>query len=102
MIVNRMDCDIFERGDVVVFADSVVCKPSKASRFKSTDEAFFIGEVEKLPGDTILLDTTRYVIPTICCKRCGCKDCRYYLVKTSRGSQVVHKHQMVGKAYKLF
>ena len=101
VIVNRMDCDKFERGDVVVFADSVMCKPSKASS-KPTDEAFFIGRGEKLPGDTIRLDTIRYVIPTICCKRCGCKDCRYYLVKTSRGSQIVHKHQMVGKAYKLF
>lgn len=102
VIVNRMDCDKFNRGDVVVFADSVQCKPVKASDSKFTDEAFFIGKVEKLPGDTIQLDTTRYVIPTICCKRCGCKDCRYYIVRTSQGTQLVHKHQIVGKAYKLF
>ena len=84
VIVNRIDCDFFNRGDVVV------------------SEAYFIGRIEKLPGDTILIDTVKYIIPTVCCKRCGCKDCRFYLLKTPTGQQVVHKHQMIGKAYKLF
>ena len=26
-----------------------------------------------------------------CCKRCGCKDCRFYLLKTPAGEQLVHK-----------
>ena len=88
VIVNRIDCDSFSRGETVVFDDSTAC---------------FIGMIEKMPGDTLTLDTLRYVIPTICCKRCRCKDCRYYLIRTSGGGkQLVHKHQMIGKAYKLF
>ena len=115
VIVNRIDCDFFNRGDVVVFTDSVFAPAknqgqkqagtqsqaqSQARKFVS--EAYFIGRIEKLPGDTILIDTVKYIIPTVCCKRCGCKDCRFYLLKTPTGQQVVHKHQMIGKAYKLF
>ena len=97
VIVNRIDCDFFNRGDVVVFRDSVTYQ-----RRKIVAEAYFIGRVEKQPGDTIRIDTVQYIIPTVCCKRCGCKDCRFYLLKTPSGQQVVHKHQMIGKAYKLF
>ena len=117
VIVNRIDCDFFNRGDVVVFTDSVFAPAksqaksqagsqgqSQAQRQvrKFVSEAYFIGRIEKLPGDTILIDTVKYIIPTVCCKRCGCKDCRFYLLKTPTGQQVVHKHQMIGKAYKLF
>ena len=97
VIVNRIDCDFFNRGDVVVFRDSVTYQ-----RRKIVAEAYFIGRIEKLPGDTIRIDTVQYIIPTVCCKRCGCKDCRFYLLKTPTGQQLVHKHQMIGKAYKLF
>ena len=97
VIVNRIDCDFFNRGDVVVFRDSVTYQ-----RRKIVAEAYFIGRVEKQPGDTIRIDTVQYIIPTVCCKRCGCKDCRFYLLKTPAGEQLVHKHQMIGKAYKLF
>ena len=133
VIVNRIDCDFFNRGDVVVFTDSVFApvknqgqsqvgsqdqspagsqgqsqvgsqgqSPAQPQPRKFVSEAYFIGRIEKLPGDTILVDTVKYVIPTVCCKRCGCKDCRFYLLKTPTGQQVVHKHQMIGKAYKLF
>lgn len=101
MIVNRMDCDSFGRGDIIVYADSVVIQ-HKNQRRKIYTEAYYIGRIDKLPGDTIQLDTLRYIIPTVCCKRCGCKDCRFYLVKTTTGQQLVHKHQMIGKAYRLF
>ena len=97
VIVNRIDCDFFNRGDVVVFRDSVTYQ-----RRKIVAEAYFIGRVEKQPGDTIRIDTVQYIIPMVCCKRCGSKDCRFYLLKTPSGQQVVHKHQMIGKAYKLF
>ena len=97
VIVNRIDCDFFDRGEVVVFRDSVTYQ-----RRKIVAEAYLIGRIEKLPGDTIRIDTVQYIIPTVCCKRCGCKDCRFYLLKTPTGQQVVHKHQMIGKAYKLF
>ena len=105
VIVNRIDCDFFNRGDVVVFRDSVTYQrrnQRRNQRRKIVAEAYFIGRVEKQPGDTIRIDTVQYIIPTVCCKRCGCKDCRFYLLKTPTGQQVVHKHQMIGKAYKLF
>ena len=105
VIVNRIDCDFFNRGDVVVFTDSVfapVKNQGQNQLRKFVSEAYFIGRIDKLPGDTIRIDTVQYIIPTVCCKRCGCKDCRFYLLKTPAGLQVVHKHQMIGKAYKLF
>lgn len=105
VIVNRIDCDFFNRGEVVVFTDSVfapVENQGQSQVRKFVSKAYFIGRIEKLPGDTILVDTVKYVIPTVCCKRCGCKDCRFYLLKTPTGQQLVHKHQMIGKAYKLF
>ena len=117
VIVNRIDCDFFNRGDVVVFTDSVFAPVKNQAKVKGqrqagnqvqpqarkfVSEAYFIGRIEKLPGDTIRIDTVQYIIPAVCCKRCGCKDCRFYLLKTPTGQQVVHKHQMIGKAYKLF
>ena len=105
VIVNRIDCDFFNRGEVVVFTDSVfapVENQGQSQVRKFVSKAYFIGRVEKLPGDTVRIDTASYIIPVVCCKRCGCKDCRFYLLKTPTGQQVVHKHQMIGKAYKLF
>ena len=101
VIVNRIDCDFFNRGEIVVYADSVAL-PLRNQRRKNVFMAYFIGRIDKLPGDTLRIDTASYIIPTICCKRCGCKDCRFYLLKTPAGEQLVHKHQMIGKAYKLF
>ena len=117
VIVDRIDCDFFNRGDVVVFTDSVFAPAKNQAKVKGqrqvgnqvqpnprkfVSEAYFIGRIEKLPVDKICIDTVKYIIPTVCCKRCGCKDCRFYLLKTPTGQQVVHKHQMIGKAYKLF
>ena len=97
VIVNRIDCDFFNRGEVVVYADSVAL-PLR----KQVIVEYFIGQIEKLPGDTLRIGKASYIIPMECCKRCGCKDCRFYLLKTPAGEQLVHKHQMIGKAYKLF
>ena len=113
VIVNRIDCDFFNRGEVVVFRDSVFAPDKNQAQSqagnqaqpqprKIVSKAYFIGRIEKLPGDTILVDTASYLIPMVCCRRCGCKDCRFYLLKTPTGQQLVHKHQMIGKAYKLF
>ena len=121
--MNRIDCDFFNRGEVVVFTDSVFApvknqglsqakvqsqagnqaqSQAQPQPRKFVSEAYFIGRIEKLPGDTIRIDTASYIIPVVCCRRCGCKDCRFYLLKTPTGQQLVHKHQMIGKAYKLF
>ena len=109
VIVNRIDCDFFNRGEIVVYADSVALPLRNQSlsqgrnpRFKRVIVEYFIGQIEKLPGDTLCIGKASYIIPMVCCKRCGCKDCRFYLLKTPAGEQLVHKHQMIGKAYKLF
>ena len=117
VIVNRIGCDFFNRGEVVVYADSVALPIRNQSlnqglnqsrnqglnpRLKRVIVEYFIGRIEKLPGDTLRIGKASYIIPTECCKRCGCKDCRFYLLKTPAGEQLVHKHQMIGKAYKLF
>ena len=64
VIVNRIDCDFFNRGDVVVFRDSVTYQ-RRNQRRKIVAEAYFIGRVEKLPGDTILVDTASFIIPMV-------------------------------------
>ena len=117
VIVNRIGCDFFNRGEVVVYADSVALPIRNQSlnqglnqsrnqglnpRLKRVIVEYFIGRIEKLPGDTLRIGKASYIIPMECCKRCGCKDCRFYLLKTPAGEQLVHKHQMIGKAYKLF
>ena len=121
VIVNRIGCDFFNRGEIVVYADSVALPIHNQSlnqgynlglnqgrnqglnpRLKRVIVEYFIGRIEKLPGDTLRIGKASYIIPMVCCKRCGCKDCRFYLLKTPAGEQLVHKHQMIGKAYKLF
>ena len=113
VIVNRIDCDFFNRGEIVVYADSVALPLRNQGFNQSSSQGFsyrrkrviveyFIGRIEKLPGDTLRIGKASYIIPIVCCKRCGCKDCRFYLLKTPAGEQLVHKHQMIGKAYKLF
>ncbi len=113
VIVNRIDCDFFNRGEIVVYADSVALPLRNQGFNQSSSQGFsyrrkrviveyFIGRIEKLPGDTLCIGKASYIIPMECCKRCGCKDCRFYLLKTPAGEQLVHKHQMIGKAYKLF
>ena len=101
VMVNRIDCDFFNRGEIVVYADSVAL-PLRNQRRKNVFMVYFIGRIDKLPGDTLRIGKASYIIPMECCKRCGCKDCRFYLLKTPAGEQLVHKHQMIGKAYRLF
>ncbi len=114
VIVNRIDCDVFKRGETVVFADSLELETSTVvssytgkavemgHSYTTWQEEYFVGKIVGMPGDMIRIKDRRYEIPITCCQRCGCKDCRYYLVQTSRGKMLVHKHQMLGKAYKLF
>ena len=100
VIVNRIDCENFGRGDVVVFTDTVVYQqePAPQARLRVS----FHRQDREASCDTLRIDTVQFVIPTICCKRCGCKDCRFYLLKTPTGQQLVHKHQDDRQSYKLF
>ena len=75
VIVNRIDCDIFSRGETIVFTDSVECLITPKSKYTGREkegsyvrgwmEANFIGVIEQMPGDTIRMGRERYVIPTI-------------------------------------
>ena len=87
VIVNRLTRMPYQRGDNVVYDDST---------------SYRIGQIIAVPGDTITLNSERYVIPHICCKRCRCTDCKYYLVKSGKRKALVHKHQFTGRAYRLF
>lgn len=87
VIVNRLDHETFRIGERVVFQQ---------------DNTPFIGEVTALPGDTVELNGSRYLVPQRCvCNGTDCDYCRYYLVKTSKGAALVNHHRMMGKAYRL-
>lgn len=86
-IVNHFDCARFAKGDAVVFTDST---------------AYYIGTVTAVPGDTITLRGCRYRIPIRCCVHCPCPDCRIYLMMVGRLPVLVHLHQCIGKATRIF
>ncbi len=86
VMVNRLAHAVLERGDLVVFEQ----------------EENVIGRIEALPGDTLTLKGRQFRIPTRCCDRCVAPDCRLYLVSMGRAKTLVYKHQMVGRAKKLF
>lgn len=86
VLVNRLATGKCQKGDLVVF-------DSRAPR---------IGRVDALPGDTVPVNGKRYRIPLICCTRCGCNDCQLYLVTLDSQQILVHRHQLIGKAIKLF
>ena len=88
VVVNRLDHNSFEKGDRVVFAQK---------------DTSYIGFVEALPGDTIMLKGEKYLIPTRCiCRGTDCVYCRYSLVNTPSGATLVSQFAMTGKAYKLY
>ena len=83
----------FQRGDLLVFT---VSGEAPAVAFVGPPQE--IGVVEAVPGDTIPVGGQRYRIPYKCCDRCGCRDCRIYLVDIGGHKRLVHKHQVVGRA----
>lgn len=89
VVVNRISNAPILKGDIIAFTDTV----------KITTN---IGRVLHLPGDTIKYGKELYRIPLICCRRCGCKDCKLYLVRIGKQRVLVHKHQIIGKAKKLY
>lgn len=96
--VNKLSrCRDLQRGDMVVFAVS-----GEAPRFAIVGPPQELGVVIGVPGDTVAVGGQRYRIPYKCCDRCQCNDCRLYLVDTGLRRCLVHKHQMAGKAWRLF
>lgn len=86
-----------KRGELIVFTVS-----GEAPAVSLIGPPQELGKVLNLPGDTITISGRLYLIPMRCCDRCPCRDCRLYLVETGRGKRLVYKHQIVGKATRLF
>lgn len=86
VIVNRLCLPNIRRGDHLVFAAG----------------GDLLARVVGLPGDTILLSGRRYAIPLRCCDKCECPDCRLYLVNLGGQRTLIYKHQVVGKAYRIY
>ena len=57
-------CSDIERGDVVVFGDSIKQ----------------IGKIKAVPGDSVVVNGEKYLIPHQCCHRCKSTDCHTYLL----------------------
>ncbi len=88
VLVSKLHmADNFSKGDLVVF------RTERAS----------IGIVESTPGDTILTDSTAFVLPKECsCSHCPCSHDNYYMLKTGHEqSLLVRKADIVGCAYNL-
>lgn len=98
VVVNKLARSrALHRGELIVF--TVNGEAPAVSLIGPPQE---LGEVVNLPGDTITVARRRYVIPLKCCDRCPCRDCRLCLVETGHGKRLVHRHQIVGKAARLF
>ena len=86
VLVNKLDRARFLRGDIVVF---------------SADSSY-VGVVSGVPGDTVTLDSTTYVLPERCgCQECQCKERAVCLIWQGKEQALIHKDDIIGKAYKL-
>lgn len=79
-------CSDIRRGDVVVFGDSIKQ----------------VGKVKAVPGDIVIIGKEKYSIPRHCCNRCKSTDCHTFLLQVGSADMLVQKHEMMGKAYKLY
>lgn len=95
VVVNKL-CrhSDFRHGDFLAFTVS-----GEAPTFAIVDPPQELGMVVAVPGDTIAVKGQHYRIPFKCCDRCQCHDCCLYLVDTGVSRQLVHKHQVTGRAY---
>ena len=62
VMVNRLVSAPLKRGDKVIYTDSVYD---------------YMAQIQAIPGDTITLKCGSFLIPEVCCQRCGCPDCKY-------------------------
>ena len=86
VLVNKLYHARFSHDDIVVF---------------SVDSSY-IGIVKGVPGDTITLDSLSYVLPERCgCQECECKERATFLVWQGKEKVLIHKDDIIGKAYKL-
>ena len=86
VMVNKFRRSTFQRGDLIVFR---------------TDSSY-IGVIEQLPGDTVMISNEEYVLPNNCsCHDCDCQENNCYLVNQGRGMTVVRQQEIVGSAFLL-
>lgn len=86
VMVNKFRRSTFQRGDLIVFR---------------TDSSY-IGVIEQLPGDTVMISNEEYVLPNNCsCHDCDCAENNCYLVNQGRGMTVVRQQEIVGSAFLL-
>lgn len=83
VMVNRLAHD-YQRGDLVLFGDS----------------AASLGIVKAVPGDTIVKDRLRYLIPHAS-HGCCCQPCQIYLIYTGQHELLLRACCLKGKAYLL-
>ena len=86
VMVNKFKRSTFQRGDLIVFR---------------TDSSY-IGVIEQLPGDTVMISNEEFVLPNNCsCHDCDCLENNCYLVNQGRGMTVVRQQEIVGSAFLL-
>lgn len=86
VMVNKFRRSTFQRGDLIVFR---------------TDSSY-IGVIEQLPGDTVIINNEEFVLPNNCsCHDCDCLENNCYLVNQGRGMTVVRQQEIVGSAFLL-
>lgn len=87
VVVNRLERACPTKGDIIVF-----------SRRGNT----YMGKVAAVPGDTVSLRGSRYVLPRLKrCPRCGATDCRHYLVTAGKAQALVRESEITGVAHPL-
>ena len=54
-------------------------------------------------GDVVVfVNGEKYLIPHQCCHRCKSTDCHTYLLNVGTTEMLVQKHDMLGKAWRLY
>lgn len=81
--VNRLPNITLHKGDMVVYD----CHSKR------------IGKIVATPGDTVMLNKEKYIIPKADNENCDCADCRIYLVKSNNSTLLVRKANIIGKAF---
>ena len=79
-------CSDIQRGDVVVYGDSI----------KN------IGKVKAVPCDSVVNNGIINHKPKQCCSTCNSSDCHTFMLVVSGKETLVQKHDMLGKAWRLY
>lgn len=93
VMVNKLATAPYRTGDLMVFT---------AQPKQQKDTPALVGQIIAQPGDTITVGHQRFRIPMICCRKCGCTDCKLFLINVGSHYVLVHQHQAIGHARRLF